>query len=170
MRLAFAAALLLCLAPLSGLLHAQECGAGYYNAVVTNPGQQASVINCVPIPGYQQQQQEPQPAQLQWESRWGAIATDAARGVIGSAANMTSKDLAGQFAMTDCKNNGGTNCLMQGTFFNGCGTLIAGDKTFNVSWGATESIASQVGLKTCNADDTNCSVYFKTCSPAVRVR
>lgn len=169
MKLLFAFALLVVFGLCSGSLHAQ-CGDGYYNDVVTNPGQQASVINCVPISGYQQQvPQAPQQPQPKWQNRWGAIVTDATHGVIGSAANLTTEGAAKQSAMTDCKRKGGTNCLMQGTFFNGCGTLIAGDKTFNVSWGATESIAAQEGLKACGTDDTNCSVYFKTCSPAVRI-
>ncbi|WP_194270564.1 DUF4189 domain-containing protein [Glaciimonas soli] len=116
-----------------------------------------------------QQQQQPTP---QWQSRWGAIATDVSpgRGIIGASKDTLSASAAEQSAMSDCAAKGGANCTLQITFSNGCGTLIAGHKTFNVSSGATEAIAVQKGIGVCSKSDTGCSLYFKTCSPAVRVQ
>lgn len=145
---------------------------------------QAQVAGCAPgdisytgggvstcLPGNTQpppeQQQAPTPL---WQTRWGAIATDVSHGVIGSASNMQDEATAKNFAMTDCQTKGGTSCIMQGAFFNGCGVLISGKNGFNVSWGDSEATAVQKGLSICSANDTGCQVYFKTCSPAVRVR
>ena len=124
-------------------------------------------MGCAPIPGYGQQQQErhvtdaPSP---KWESRWGAIATDEPKGVVGSSSGLLSSSKAENVAIDDCRSKGGSNCKLQLSYSNGCGALLVGDKTFNLNWGSTEEIAIQKAMTVCKASDTGCHVYFTSCS------
>lgn len=147
--------------------HAQQCGSGYYNAVVTNPGEQPSVINCVSIPGYGQPQS---PLPLQWQSRWGAIATDANKSVVGSAIGKITSNQAQNGALDDCRAKGGTQCEVQLPFQNGCASLIVSDTIFFVSARDTKENAEREGVVSCQRKAMNCRAYFTTCSPPVRVQ
>lgn len=131
-----------------------------------------AISSCGPTPpGYYQQNppQAPAPPPPQWESRWGAIATDAPKGVIGSSSGVLTEDDAGTRAIADCKSKGGSTCTLKATYSNGCGVLLVSDKAFNVNWGPSESIAIQKGMEVCKTGGTGCRVYFTSCSPAVRV-
>ena len=148
--------------------HAEgNCPPGYY------PIGGQGVQGCAPYPNQGQQQQRPQQPNLPpavWESRWGAIATDEPHGVLGSSSGLLSKSAAQDGAMADCKSKGGSNCVLQMTFSNGCSALTVGDKTFNLNVGETEAIATQKAMEVCKAGDTGCHVYFTTCSPSVRTQ
>jgi len=143
-----------------------NCPPGYY------PIGGQGVQGCAPYPNQAQpQQQRPAPAlqPQQWESRWGAIVTDGVKGVIGSASGMSGQAQAEQSAMADCQAKGGSDCKLAVSYANGCGAMVVGDKRFNVDRGSTEEAAIQASMKTCNAEDTNCRVYFTTCSLAKRI-
>jgi len=128
--------------------------------------------SCAPIPGYAQQQtQVPVLPAPRWASRWGAIATDASKGVVGSSAGISeSVASAERAALNDCKNKGGDQCKIKVSYVNACGAMSVGDKTFNVNWGLTEEEAIDKSMATCRKDDANCITYFTTCSPPERLR
>lgn len=108
---------------LHSLAHADgNCPPGYY------PIGGQDVQGCAPLPGYDQQSPQARTAPPQWESRWGAIATDDDKGVIGSAANMQEKEQAEQTALNDCKAKGGTECELAKWYSNGCVAMIIGKK------------------------------------------
>src|SRR5579859_6511270 len=86
-----------------------------------------------------------------WESRWGAIATDEPHGILGSAADMHSREAAEQSAMSDCKDKGGKNCKLETWFSNGCAVLVVGDHVYNVTADSSLEKATDLGMKTCSA-------------------
>lgn len=140
------------------------------------PASGTDINSCVPIPpGYYSNQQpaQPQPPPSpppQWASRWGAIATDSIKGVLGIATNVTSKEEAQKTAMADCQANGGTQCKLQNTYGNACVAMVTGDKVFNVGSAANLNEAVQSGMTECSSADTNCHVYYSACSLPVRIR
>lgn len=161
---------------LSSVVHAEGgCPPGYYpypmGATQGQPGPQG----CAPIPGYDNNQQQAQPQQTlppppQWSSRWGAIATDAVKGSLGTAVDLSSPNEAEQMAMADCKSKGGTKCKIDVAYGNGCAAMVLGDAEFNVHNAATLSDAIKLAMKTCTSRDTNCHVYYSACSLPVRIQ
>lgn len=124
------------------------------------------VSTCLPGNAQPEQPQAPAP---KWETRWGAIATDADKGVIGSVSGASSKADAKRAAMDDCRTKGGDHCLLQMPFSNGCAAVVVGDSVFNVAADETVDRASQAGIQQCGKSSKNCHVYFSLCSPPVRV-
>jgi hypothetical protein len=154
---------------LSGISHAEgNCPEGYY------PIGGSGAEGCAQVPGYnqqqgrqyqQQEQQEPSP---QWANRWGAIATDSIKGILGVATHLASESEADDDSLADCRLKGGTQCKLQSSYINSCIALITGDKIFNVSLNPDLDQAVQLGIAQCSADDTNCHVYYSACSLPVR--
>lgn len=116
-----------------------------------------------------QTSQAPQTPQPQWQSRWGAIATDADKAAVGSATGLMTQDEAERSAVTDCLAKGGKDCKLQVSYANGCGAMVLGDKAFTVNFGNTEAEAIEKATSICSTSSSNCHAYFTTCSPAVRV-
>jgi hypothetical protein len=130
----------------------------------------APAIVCSPIPGYGQQQAPRRPAEV-WQDRYGAIAIDGPNKATGSAVNMRSEGAAREAAIADCGANGGANCVVELPFRNGCAAVATGDTGHNASAHQTIAEASSAALKVCVASgDTNCVIYYKVCSPPVRVQ
>lgn len=130
------------------------------------------INSCGPIPPdcYQQQPSQARTAPPpRWESRWGAIAIGRI-GRIGIAASKPNKQEAEQSAITDCQEKGGENCEVETSYANGCAVVVTGDKGHNSSNGATLTEATEIGMKTCSAEDTHCQVFLTSCSPAVRIQ
>ena len=74
-------------------------------------------------------------------------------------------------AMTDCQANGGTECMLQVSYVNGCGAMVVGNPGFNVGNASTLDQVVQQGLKVCrDAGAIECRVYYSACSPPVRIR
>lgn len=161
-------ALLLMVAGLlwNGLAHAEgNCPPGQYP--VGGQGWQG----CNPIPGYGSQQQAPQQPAPQWESRWGAIATDGPNDALGVATDKRSKREASQVAMQDCQKKGGVNCKIDVAYDNQCAVVVVGDGAYNVPNAATVDKAVELGMKTCRSSGrSNCHVYYSDCSLPVRTR
>jgi hypothetical protein len=160
-----------CYWPLCALLvlicsvaHAEgECPPGMFP---TNPSGAQGPVGCAPIPGYNAQQQAQQQQQAspppQWATRWGAIATDSPKGVLGAVVNVS---------MADCKAKGGTKCKVDIAYDNECAAVVVGDGGYNVGSDATTDKASQLGMNVCTkAGRTNCHVYYSACSLPVRIR
>ena len=134
-----------------------NCPSGYY------PIGGQGVQGCAPYPG-QGAQQAPAVRPAQWQSRWGAIVTDEVSGIVGSSTGMYGQAQAEQAAMADCQSKGGNACKLAVSYANGCGVMAVGDKLFNVDRAETLDAAIQATMKTCNAQDTHCRVYFTNCS------
>jgi len=136
-------------------------------------GQQCSHGVCSPVCApYSQQQQAPRPPPPQWADRWGAIATDEPRGVLGSVTGMPSEAAAKEAAVADCKAKGGINCTQHMlAYANGCGAVVVGSKTFSIYASSTVAEVRAFGMKTCtDTGNVDCFVFFTACSPAVRIR
>lgn len=148
-----------------GLVHAEGgCPPGSF------PIGGRSVAACAPIPGYGNQQ-APQLPVPQWERRWGAIATDAPKGVIGVTVDKQSKREASEAAIGDCQQQGGVNCKIDVAYDNQCAVLIVGAKGYNTPNAPTVEEATELGMKTCReAGSTNCRVLYSACSRPVRTR
>ncbi|MGJ7491923.1 DUF4189 domain-containing protein [Variovorax sp. ZT4R33] len=117
------------------------------------------------------QQSAPQPPAPQWESRWGAIATDAPKGVIGATVDKPSKREASQAAVSDCQQQGGVNCRIDVAYDNQCAVLVVGVNGYNTPNAATVEKATELGMKTCReAGSTDCRVLYSACSLPVRIR
>ena len=142
-------------------VHAQDCGG------MANAGG-ACVPPDVAMPG--NQPQVPQPPPQVWNNYWGAIYTDASKGVLGSATDTSTQESAEQVALADCQSKGGTQCKLQVSFRNGCAAVVIGDKSFNVQSGATLDEAVQKGMAICAPANSNCHVYYSTCSLPVRIQ
>lgn len=146
----------------SVIVHAEgNCPPGYY------PIGGQGIQGCAPIPGYDQQQPSPAPAapSPQWKSRWGAIATDGVKGVLGTAIGMADQLGAEKTAMADCLAKGGSTCKIQLSYANGCAAMIVGNRGFSTANGSTKDEAIKKGTKICSADgDTGCHIYYTACS------
>lgn len=153
---------------LSALAHGEGgCPAGMIPASGTD------INSCVPIPSGYNRQQPPARAPLPviWVDRWGAVATDSSRGVLGVATDMVSKDDAERAALSDCAAKGGTQCKEQTWYRNACAVMVLGNAGFNVGNAATIAEATQLGMNTCtNSKDTNCHVYYSGCSLPIRTQ
>ena len=163
-----ARALLLMMAGLlwNGLAHAEggSCPPGQYP--VGGQGWQG----CNPIPGYGSQQHAPQQAAPQWESRWGAIATDGPSGALGAATDKRSKREASQAALQDCQSKGGVNCKIDAAYDNQCAAVVVGSGGYNVQNAPTTDRAVAIGMKICREGLTDCHAYYTACSLPVRTR
>ncbi|RZL45746.1 MAG: DUF4189 domain-containing protein [Variovorax sp.] len=159
-----AAASLLCTA----VAHPEgSCPPGMYP---TNPGSTNGVNGCYPIPGYQAQQQARQHPAPQWERRWGAVAIDPPKAVMGVAVDLRSKREATLSAVSDCERQGGSNCVVEAAYDNQCVAVVTGDDGHNTQSAATVQQATAIGMKTCReAGDTNCRVHYSACSLPVRI-
>lgn len=148
--------------------HAQTAcppGMEEYGAGVCGYSQSEQPAQQVPP---QQAPREPPP---KWLNLWGAIATDGPGGHLGTAVNMSSRDVAEQSALADCRTKGGSNCKLENTYGNACAAMIVGDTGHNSNSAATLDDAIKLGIKTCSkAGDTNCHVYYSACSLAVRTQ
>ena len=147
---------------LSGAVRAEGgCPPGQYP--VSGQGWQG----CAPIPGYDQSPAYAQPEQppARWESRWGAIATDGVKGVLGTATGKANQSEAEQNALDQCHAKGGSACKIQTSYANGCAALIVGNNGFSTAIGSTPEEAISKATKICRSDgDTGCHVYYTDCS------
>ncbi|WP_353505956.1 DUF4189 domain-containing protein [Variovorax fucosicus] len=151
----------------NGLAHAEggSCPPGYY------PSGGQGWQGCNPIPGYGNQQQAPQQPAPQWESRWGAVAIDSPKAVMGVAVDKQSKREASRAAASDCERQGGANCEIEAAYDNQCTAVITSNDSHNTPIALTVDQAVAIGMKTCrDAGRTNCRVYYSACSLPVRTR
>lgn len=144
--------------------HAEQgCSDGFYPGG-TQPGGQT----CVPIPGYGTSGGGETPSE-QWQSRWGAIATDPS-GKTGIAGNALTKKAAEKAAVSQCQTKGGADCKVKLSYRNACGVLAWGGGFMATASAETLGEASEMALKGCSKDSLECEVFFSDCSYAQRVR
>lgn len=138
-------------------------------------GGNAGWTGCAPLPGNsgvrgQLQQQAPSPIAPVWEDRWGAVAFDGPRGILGVATGHQSEHAAQQAALTDCRARGGIKCQSENSYKNGCTAFTIGDLGYYRGADATLSEVIASGMQKCKELDKNCETYYSACSPPVRVR
>lgn len=153
-------------------VHAQvfPCGGSEPGVVVVGQTQSGQGVGSIPLCQTVEQTQNSKTQAAQWESRWGAITADVGHGVVGSSSGAPDANAAEHEAVADCQAKGGSDCKVQISFANGCDVMLTGKKTFNLNWGATQAEATQKAIQTCAANDTDCQVYFSTCSPPARLQ
>lgn len=139
------------------------------------PASGTDINSCVPIPpGYysNQQQAQPQPPPPpRWADQWGAIATDSANGILGTATNLPSRSSAENAALADCQSKHGSTCKIQLSYGNQCAAMLVGAKVYNTNAGDTADEAIKKGIKMCtDAGDTLCRVYYSACSLPQRIQ
>jgi hypothetical protein len=128
--------------------------------------------SCGPIPGYNPNPaatQQQAPAAL-WHSTWGAIATDADKGSLGTVTGLPDRSAAESAAVADCQSKGGITCKINASYSNQCVAMVMGDKAYNFNVDTVMDKAVKAGLKTCSAVDTHCHVYYSTCSAPVQIQ
>lgn len=123
----------------------------------------------MPIPGYGTSGGGETTPSEQWQSRWGAIATDPS-GKTGIAGNALSKKKAEKAAVSQCQGKGGSDCRVKLSYRNACGVLAWGGGFMATASAATLGEASEMALKGCSKDSPECEVFFSDCSYAQRVR
>jgi Domain of unknown function (DUF4189) len=114
-----------------------------------------------------------EPSGPQWATRWGAIAIDpnASKGGVGVASDMKSQRAAEKAAMKQCRNKGGgKTCRVQTAYDNQCGVIAWGDTYYSTANGDTIDSASELGLRECGKETSNCRIYYSNCSYPVRIR
>lgn len=130
----------------------------------------AGVSTCLPG-NTQPQTQEPQPPVPKWESRWGAIATDAPHAALGAVTGSKNKSGAERAAIADCHAKGGVDCQVQVSYANSCAALAVSASSGGTASRADVSEAQQAALDVCKqGGGSDCRVYYSACSPAERVR
>ncbi|WP_460734442.1 DUF4189 domain-containing protein [Lysobacter tyrosinilyticus] len=132
-------------------------------------GAQPSGPICVPIPGAGGGSGEQRPAQ-RWEERWGAIATDAKNGYMGVAVDQRSKYIAQATALTQCRDFGGSDCIISATYANGCAVLATGNDKYLIKVGSTVVEATELAFEACEKSGMDCTIPYSACSLAKRTQ
>ncbi|WP_084621577.1 DUF4189 domain-containing protein [Luteibacter yeojuensis] len=122
---------------------------------------------CIPFPASQSTNQ---PSTGTFENRWGAIAIDAQRGVMGTALEARSESSARSAALTNCESKGGKSCEVKIRVANGCMAMtVTPDGVFTDGAGSKSEVESK-GLQHCGGHSSGkCGIYYSGCSAPVFV-
>lgn len=135
-------------------------------------------MECVPIPGLTRPGSGDNGAHAPvWETRWGAIAYDAASGSVGISSEESSKRRAMKQAQDHCKSKGGSICDIDITYHNQCVAVVSGPSPtgtgvlMNSASAATSRYAEHLALETCVTDTrAQCTTFYTGCSYPVRTQ
>jgi hypothetical protein len=105
-----------------------------------------------------------------WADRWGAIATDATNGGVGTAVSMSSKRKAEKAALEVCRTKGGSGCKLSLTYYNQCGAMAWGATHMATASAQTIEKASELAVDSCAKGSTDCQIYYADCSMAERIQ
>lgn len=107
-----------------------------------------------------------------WVTTWGAItSTLVPKAVLGASTNLPTESTAIQAAMQDCRNQGGTECKLEISYYNQCAALVVGHPGYVVESDETPDAAVKKGMSECtSAGNTNCRVLYSACSLARRIQ
>lgn len=140
----------------------QGCPSGMYPG-----GMQPNGPICVPMPGGAGGSQDPVE---QWEDRWGAIATDGKNGYMGTAVDKRSRYIAEATALTECRNSGGTECIIAATYANACAVMATGEYSYLIKAAPTLAQATALAYRECEKSGMDCTIPYSACSLSERVR
>lgn len=108
---------------------------------------------------------------MRWASQWGALAFDAAAGIMGAASDSRSKGEAKRIALEDCRARGGRVCKVEMSYRDSCVVVVAGDRQSDTTTASSAERAAELGLSACEArKDRRCQLYYAECSFPVRER
>ncbi|HDS1580383.1 TPA: DUF4189 domain-containing protein [Stenotrophomonas maltophilia] len=114
-----------------------------------------------------------------WETRWGAIAQDAASTSnanlsIGVAEAQKSKREAGALALAECRRGGGKDCKVVFSYHNQCAALAGpvvsefakSGGILSAAGAPTEEEARADSIQRCGSFSSgqNCTVIYSACS------
>ncbi|MBT2748600.1 DUF4189 domain-containing protein [Lysobacter sp. ISL-42] len=123
-----------------------------------------SLSSCGPIQGGKST------SRPQWESRWGAVATDD-KGKFGIATDQKSERLARKQAVDECRRRGGAPCTAEFTFRNQCAAVATSAKVSYSQGAASEEEAKELSMRKCLASDSGeCWIYYSGCSLPIPAR
>lgn len=106
-----------------------------------------------------------------WKNRWGAVAGDDARGVVGAVTDLPSKREAKQAAIENCRSRGGVDCTLTVAYVNQCVVIVASATRYAAIHAESAEVAAEIGMKSCEKKkDGECRLYYAGCSLPVRVR
>jgi hypothetical protein len=127
-----------------------------------------STSSCGPIPSGPSGSWLPT---AKWKNRWGAVAGDDARGVVGAVTDLPSKREAKQAAIENCRSRGGVECTLTVAYVNQCVVIVASDTRYAATNAENAEVAAEIGMENCEKKkDGECRLYYAGCSRPVRVR
>lgn len=134
------------------------------NNAWASTGSNESVASCIPMP-------DSGPTKPQWETRWGAIASQKQGSEFGIVIGKKTERQATKASIGECVKRGGTACESLLTFRNQCAAVVS-SKTQSFAQGAPyEADAIAAGQKLCRESNSGeCWVYFSGCSLPERAR
>ena len=91
---------------------------------------------------------------------WGA-ASMGEDGRLGWAANQTSEEVAKSVALRNCTDRGGTKCVIEAVYANGCIAIAANDSSSSISTAPDLETAKSRALERCGKD---CEIFRDDCS------
>ena len=98
-------------------------------------------------------------------ARWTALAADTSKGILGGGLNKASEDEAISGAMSDCSNQGGTDCKFIGDVKNQCIAVAVGTTRFATSAGPTQMTAEKLAVAKCaESGSTECKPHYSACT------
>lgn len=116
---------------------------------------------CVPIPGADSSSSSA--PTTRYETRWGAIAADGPKGILGSANGQRTKRGATKLAVEDCQRKGG-NCKVELAYHDQCAVLVSGDRLYFAQGPENADVATKVALEKCGKVDVGCRIHYSGCS------
>lgn len=133
----------------------------------TYPANPPATNVCYPFPDSENNTQP----QARWATRWGAIAFDGSKGILGAATGAKSKKHANKAAVAQCRaNGGGENCKKSPFIYNNqCAAVAWGDATYRGGGRPTLEEAKKDALQSCSNATTSCKIVYAACSLAERV-
>jgi len=164
--------LLLCVASISPAAAEGRCPPGQY------PIGDQGVGGCAPIPGAGQSGGNVAPTG-RWETRWGAIASDAGHdtsknAAIGVAESKITEAEARRVALQQCEKLGGTNCSVLLAYHNQCAALAGPNiaqlrsrgGVLNASGAGSLEKARELSIERCEAEKggQSCILVYSACA------
>jgi hypothetical protein len=128
------------------------------------------VAACAPIPGAQSPPRPPAPPPREI-STWGAIATEAVSGMVGTAIVQRSEQEAHDLAVARCNERAlAKKCAIVLTYSNQCGALAWGNGYISGGAGLTPELARFQARHRCEGANggVQCKIFHVECSMPIR--